>query len=90
MELFNELLISLVKLSPIVGLLIFALWYMHKENKKIKETNEELNKFIREESVKNVKILESVSNTLERIVDDNHSNYDRLKEFITLKFNEKK
>lgn len=85
MEIFTELISSLIKLSPIVGLLLFALWYLHKENKNLKEENKELNKYVREMEHRNTQILAGVTSTLDKLVDKTDNNIDQLKEYISLK-----
>lgn len=85
MELFTDLLNSLIKLSPIVGLLLFAIYYFYKENKDLKNDNKELNKYVREMEHRNTQILASVSSTLDKLVDKTENNQDQLKEWLTIK-----
>lgn len=85
MELFTELLSSLIKLSPIVGLLLFAIWYLHKENKTLKEDNKDLNKYVREMEHRNTQILSGVTSTLDKLVDRTDNNLDQLKEWLNIK-----
>lgn len=86
MDIFLALIDSLIKLSPIVGLLLIAIYYLYTENKALKSDVKELNLFIRDESTKNIKILDSVSNTLSKLVDATDDNIAKLKEWIALKF----
>ena len=90
MELFTELLTSLLKTSPFIGLMMIAVYYLNKENKELKKENKELNTFIRDESIKNVKVLESVSSTLDKLIDKTDNSYESLKEWISLKLKERK
>ena len=85
MELFTDLLNSLIKLSPIVGLLLFAIYYLYKENKSLKDDNKELNKYVREMEHRNTQILAGVTSTLDKLVDKTDNNIDQLKEYISLK-----
>lgn len=85
MELFNEFLSSLLKLSPVIGLLLIAIWYLYKENKELKQENKELNIFVREEGIKNTGVLQTVTNTLDRLVDQNDDNLNSLKEWLDLR-----
>lgn len=82
MEMFAQLLDSLIKLSPVVGLLLAAIVYLYRENKELKKDNKDLNNFVKEESVKNAKILESVANTLAKVIDNSNDNSESLKEYI--------
>lgn len=90
MELFTSFLESLLKLSPIIGLLLIAIYYLFKENKELKTKNEELNLFVRQESVKNATILQSVTNTLDKVVENSNENMDHLKEWLSLKMDKNK
>lgn len=85
MEIFTEFISSLIKLSPVVALLLIAIYYLWKENRELKGDVKELNLFIRDESVKNMKILDSVSNTMNKLVDVTDDNITKLKEWIGLK-----
>jgi len=89
MELFTSFLESLLKLSPIIGLLLIGLYYMYKENKELKVKNEELNLFVRQESIKNATILQSVTNTLDKVVESSSDNMDHLKEWLDLRLPKK-
>lgn len=86
MELFNEFIMSLLKLSPVIGLLLIAIWYLYRRSTKLEEENKELNKFIREEGIKNTAVLQTVTSTLDKVVDQSDENLDSLKEYISLKF----
>lgn len=86
MELFTVLFDSLLKMSPIIGLLCVAIYYLYTQNNDLKKDVKELNEYIRDESVKNVQILASVSNTLDKVINNNNDNATRLKEWLTLKF----
>lgn len=86
MEIVTELFLSLIKTSPIFVMLSVAIAYFYKENKGLKEEIKELNNYVRDESIKNVKVLETVSNTLEKVVNEQDSTLDRMKEFIERMF----
>lgn len=90
MGIFEEFITSLINLSPIVGLLLFGIWYLHRRNTKLEEENKELNKFIREEGIKNTAVLQTVTNTLDKVIDQNEDNYESLKEWLDLKLSQKK
>src|SRR6478735_914657 len=90
---------QLYNLSPIIGLLLIAIGYLvydlRLKNKKIEEKEgelKELNKYVRESENENIKILEKVSNTLDKVVDSQRSGdnsvlkeIDNLKQLIILK-----
>jgi len=85
MELFQDFLLSLLKLSPVVGLLLIAIYYLFQENKTLKVKNEELNTFVRDEATKNVAVLSTVTNTMDKLIDDANNNNQSLKEWLSLK-----
>jgi len=89
MELFSSFLESLLKLSPIIGLLLIAIWYLYKENKEIKAKNEELNVFVRDEATKNVAVLTTVTNTLDKLIDKADDNNSNLKEWLDMRLPKK-
>lgn len=90
MGIFEEFITSLINLSPIVGLLLFGIWYLYRRNNKLEEKNEELNKFIRDEGIKNTAVLQTVTHTLDKVIDQNEDNYESLKEWLDLKISQKK
>lgn len=89
MELFSSFLESLLKLSPIIGLLLIGIYYLYKENNTLKTKNDELNIFIRDEAVKNVAVLTTVTNTLDRIIDKADDNNSNLKEWLDIRLPKK-
>ncbi len=67
---------NLYKLSPVIGLLLIAIGYLayllKKKDDKIAEKEAELkevNSYVRESELENIKILEKVSGTLDRVLD---------------------
>ncbi len=84
---------QLYKLSPIIGLLLigigFLIYLLKKRDDKLNEKEEEikeLNKYIRENDSENIKILEKVSLTLDRVMEqDKTGNSAVLKEIDNLK-----
>ncbi len=89
MEIFTEFLGSLLKLSPIIGLLLIAIYYLYKENKEYKTKNEELNKFIREEGIKNTSVLQTVTNTLDKVIEQSEDSISHLKEWLDIRLKNK-
>lgn len=90
MELFNEFISSLLKMSPVIGLLCIAIWYFYKENIQLKAKNDELNNFVRDEGINNTKVLQTVTNTLDKLITQNDDQIDDLKEWIDLKLKNNK
>jgi purine-cytosine permease-like protein len=86
MEVFTEFLSSLLKLSPIIGLLMIAIYYLYKENKELKTKNEFLNNFVREEGIKNTSILVTVTHTLDKVIEHSEESMLHLKEWMDIKF----
>lgn len=82
----TEFLTSLVRSSPVIGLLICAIIYFYRENKLIKKENKELTNYITEEFKKNIQVLTTVSNTLEKVIDNNDNVFNKIKDFIELMF----
>jgi hypothetical protein len=92
---------QLYTLSPIIGLLLvgicFLVYLLKRRDEKINEKEEELkelNKYIRENDSENIKILEKVSNTLDRVMEQDKTGnsavlkeIDNLKQLILLKLN---
>jgi purine-cytosine permease-like protein len=86
MELFTEFLSSLLKLSPIIGILMIVIYYLYKENKELKTKNEFLNNFVREEGIKNTSILVTVTHTLDKVIEQSEESMSHLKEWMDIKF----
>jgi hypothetical protein len=88
-----DFIAQLYKLSPIIGLLLigigFLVYLLKKRDDKLNEKEEEikeLNKYIRENDSENIKILEKVSSTLDRVMEqDKTGNSAVLKEIDNLK-----
>lgn len=94
-----DLVSNLFKLSPIIGLLLIAIgylvWNLKKKEDKITQKEKELkelNDYIRNNETENLRILERVNNTLDKVcenqkVGDNSviKEIDNLKQLILLK-----
>lgn len=92
---------QLYTLSPIIGLLVvgigFLVYLLKKRDDKLNEKEEELkelNKYIRDNDAENIKILEKVSSTLDRVMEQDKTGnsavlkeIDNLKQLILLKLN---
>ena len=92
---------QLYNLSPIIGCLVvgitFLAYLLKKKDDKLNEKEaelRELNKYIRDSDAENVKILEKVSSTLDRVMDQEKNGntnilkeIDHLKQMILLKLN---
>ncbi len=63
-----------MKTSPLIGLLMVAIWYLYQDNKQLKLDNKELNEAVRQDAIKNVEVMSAINSTLER-----------LKEFISIR-----
>ena len=84
MEIFTSFLTSLMNLSPIIGLLLIAIYHQHKRITNLEAKKDELNKFIQEEGVKNINIISSLNNTIDKLNESAEDNHERLKEWISL------
>ena len=92
---------QLYNLSPIIGCLVTAIIFLVKisytKDKKITEKEaelKELNNYIRESDSENIKILERVSSTLDKVMEQEKNGnvnvlkeIDHLKQIILLKIN---
>lgn len=90
---------QLYTLSPIIGCLVvaigFLVYLLKKRDEKITEKEaelKELNKYVRDSDAENIKILEKVSSTLDRVMEQEKSGnsivlkeIDNLKQLILLK-----
>lgn len=95
---------QLYTLSPIIGCLVvgigFLVYLLKKRDDKINEKEaelKELNKYVRESDAENIKILEKVSSTLDRVMEQEKSGnstvlkeIDNLKQLILLNLTNKK
>lgn len=84
-EALIDILISVFKTSPLLAFMGYAIHYLNKENKELKQETKDLNKYVRDSEVKNTQILASVSATLDKLVDKSDDNNDDLKEWFSLK-----
>jgi len=84
---------SIVKLSPIFGLLIIAIWYLYKEKASIKKEFEEerkqslqeisnLNKEMRESERENLIIISKLSEVVDKLYEDNKDQHEIIKQQI--------
>ncbi len=90
---------QLYTLSPIIGCLVvaigFLVYLLKKRDDKINEKEaelKELHKYVRDSDAENIKILEKVSSTLDRVMEQEKSGnsivlkeIDNLKQLILLK-----
>lgn len=84
-EALTDIMISVFKTSPLLAFMGYAIYYLSKENKELKDETKELNKYVRDSEVKNTQILAGVSATLDKLVDKADDNNDSLKEWISIK-----
>lgn len=66
----EDIFITLAKNGPVVALLIAAVWYFLKREKKMEMKIEELNKELRESDKENVSLLIKISATLKKLTDN--------------------
>lgn len=86
-----ELLESLAKLSPLVAALVIFIYYLYHKNKQLEETIvkkdddiKELNEYIRQNDKSTQQVLSQVSNTLDKVLDDQKHNVDDIKNHISM------
>lgn len=84
-EVLTEIVLSVLKTSPLLAFMGYAIYYLSKENKTLKDDNKELNKYVRDSEIRNTQILSGVTQTLDKLVDNTEHNLDQLKEYISLK-----
>lgn len=84
-EVLVGIMMSVLKTSPLLAFMAYAIYYLSKENKTLKEDNKELNKYVRESETRNTQILAGVTSTLDKLIDKTDNNVDDLKEWFTLK-----
>lgn len=65
----EEILMSLIKMGPVVGLLVAAVWYFLAREKKLEEEVYNLNKELRENEKENVTLLYKVLAWMEKLND---------------------
>ena len=89
----EEILSSLVKLSPVIALLVLGIYYFYKKEKELnKELNKEretchaeisaLNKEIRESERENLLIISKLSDVIDKLYDDNKDQHEQIKQQI--------
>lgn len=77
---------DLYKLSPIIGCMIIAIIYLSYQVYTKEKELKELNKYIRENEIENMKMLEHLSHTLDKVIDnDKNSSNIVLKEINNFK-----
>lgn len=81
----TDIMVSVFKTSPLLAFMGYAIYYLSKENKELKDETKELNKYVRDSEVKNTQILAGVTLTLDKLIDKSDDNNDDLKEWFTLK-----
>lgn len=93
MEMFEGVIDSLLKLSPIFGLLMIAIWYLYKEKKSYKQDLDDerdtchqeiaaLNKEMREGEKENLVIISKLSDVIDRLFDDNKDQHELIKQAL--------
>lgn len=65
----EEILMSLIKMGPVVALLVAAVWYFLAREKKLEEEVDNLNKELRENEKQNVTLLYKVLAWMEKLND---------------------
>lgn len=88
---FEEILQSLIKLSPLVASLIVFIYYLYKKNETLDKSIEkkdaeikELNLYIRQNDKDNQIILSQVTSTLDKVLDEQKHNVDDIKNHISM------
>lgn len=77
---------DLYNLSPIIGCLVICIIYLTYQVYTKEKELKELNKYIRENEIENMKMLEHLSHTLDKVIDnDRNSNNTVLKEINNIK-----
>jgi gas vesicle protein len=90
---FEGIVDSLLKLSPIFGLLVIAIWYLYKEKNYIKREFEDerkqslseisnLNKEMRESERENLIIISKLSEVVDKLYDDNKDQHEVIKQAL--------
>jgi len=83
-----EILTEVAKIGPVVAILIVAIWYFIKKEKKYQQEIKDLNQSIRDNEKESLGMINKLADALDRIADakgDIHTEIVRLKEFISLK-----
>lgn len=88
---FIEILDSLLKLSPLVASLSLFIYYLYNKNKELEKTIlkkdeeiKELNLYIRKNDKDNQVILSQVASTLDKVIEQERSNTEDIKNHIEL------
>lgn len=88
---FTEILNSLIKLSPLVASLSLFIYYLYQKNKdldksviKKDEEIKELNLYIRKNDKDNQVILSQVASTLDKVIEQERSDTEDIKNHIEL------
>jgi len=88
---FDEILQSLIKLSPLVASLVVFIYYLYKKNESLDKCIErkdleikELNFYIRQNDKDNQAILSQVTSTLDKVLDEQKHNVDDIKNHISM------
>lgn len=86
-----EILNSLLKLSPLVASLVLFIYYLYNKNKDLEKTIntkdseiKELNLYIRKNDKDNQIILSQVASTLDKVIEQERSNTEDIKNHIEL------
>ncbi len=69
---------TLIKLGPVVTILVAVVVYLYKKLGKREEEVKKLNEYIRESDKENIRILDKISHTLDRVIDREESNTDKV------------
>lgn len=74
----EEILIEIAKLAPVVGLLVYAVWWMNKLITKKDDTIEILNTEIKEGNKENLSLLYKVLGFFEKLEDKGNTQHDNV------------
>ena len=87
----TEILESLLKLSPLVASLVLFVYYLYTKNKELEKTIvekdeeiKELNLYIRKNDKDNQVILSQVASTLDKVIEQERSDTEDIKNHIEL------
>lgn len=81
-NIFTELIEQLIKTSPVVGILCYIIYYLHKEKVELQKEKKELIKSITEDSKNQIKTLGEIANVLDKINEQAIDHFKDLKELI--------
>lgn len=86
-----EILESLLKLSPLVASLVLFIYYLYRRNQDLEKSIttkdseiKELNLYIRQNDKDNQIILSQVTNTLDKVLDEQKHSVDEIKNHISM------